>query len=124
LEFNTDKRGTNIHVGDLGTIEGGLGKTFYKKVSGPIPMIMNLGVAGYAQFKVTGDSGSDIPLLLRGLKDRAFALGPEFNMFIPGPRLTLLARYEPEFGARNRLQGQTIVFSIVWVAKSWVKHQP
>jgi hypothetical protein len=45
-------------------------------------------------------------------------------MFIPGPRLTLLARYEPEFGARNRLQGQTIVLSIVWVAKSWVKHQP
>jgi hypothetical protein len=124
LEFNTDKRGTNIHVGDLGTIEGGLGKTFYKKVSGPIPMVMNLGAAGYAQFKVTGDSGSDIPQLLRGLKDRAFALGPEFNMFIPGPRLTLLARYEPEFGARNRLQGQTIVFSIIWVAKSWVKHQP
>ncbi len=61
LEFHTDKTGTNINVGDLGTVEGGLGKTFYKKVSGPIPMIMNVGVAGYAQFKVTGDSGSDIP---------------------------------------------------------------
>jgi len=124
LEFNSDKKGTNIHVGDLGTIEGGLARTFYKKVSGSIPIVMNLGVAGYAQFKVTGDSGSDIPLALRGLKDRVFALGPEFNMFIPGPRLSLLARYEPEFGARNRLQGQTIIFSIVWVAKSLVKHQP
>jgi hypothetical protein len=124
LEFNTDKKDTNIQVGDLGTIEGGLGKTFYKKVSGPIPIVMNLGVAGYAQFKVTGDSGSDIPPPLRGLKDRVFALGPEFNMFIPGPRLSLLVRYEPEFGARNRTQGQTIVFSIVWVAKSLVKHQP
>jgi hypothetical protein len=85
---------------------------------------MNLGLAGYAQFKVTGDSGSDIPLALRGLKDRVFALGPEFNMFIPGPRLLLLARYEFEFGARNRTQGQTIVFSIVRVEKSLVKHQP
>jgi hypothetical protein len=122
LEFNTDKKDTNIHVGDLGTIEGGLARAFYKKVSGPIPIVMNLGVAGYAQFKVTGDSGSDIPPALRGLKDRVFALGPEFNMFIPGPRLSLLARYEPEFGARNRTQGQTIVFSIVWVAKSLVKH--
>jgi hypothetical protein len=122
LEFNTDKKGTNIHVGDLGTVEGGLARTFYKKVSGPIPMVMNLGVAGYSQFKVTGDSGSDIPALLQGLKDRVFALGPEFNMFIPGPRLSLLARYEPEFGARNRTQGQTIVFSIVWVAKSLAKH--
>jgi hypothetical protein len=124
LEFNSDKKDTNIHVGDLGTIEGGLARTFYKKVSGPVPIVMNLGVAGYAQFKVTGDSGSDIPPALRGLKDRVFALGPEFNVFIPGPNLSLLARYEPEFGARNRTQGQTIVFSIVCVAKSLVKHQP
>jgi hypothetical protein len=122
LEFHTDKSGTNINVGDLGTVEGGVGKTFYKKVSGPVPMIMNLGVAGYAQFKVTGDSGSDIPPALRGYKDRVFALGPEFNIYIPKPQLTLLARYEPEFGARNRTQGQTIVFSIVWVAKSLAKH--
>jgi len=122
LEFNSDKRDTNIHVGDLGTIEGGLARTFYKKASGPIPIVMNLGVAGYAQFKITGDSGSDIPPALRGLKDRVFALGPEFNIFIPGPRLSLVARFEPEFGARNRTQGQTIVFSIVWVAKSLVKH--
>jgi len=124
LEFHTDKSGTNINVGDLGTIEGGLGKTFYKKASGPIPMIINLGVAGYAQFKVTGDSGSDIPPALRGFRDRVFALGPEFNMYIPKPRLTFLVRYEPEFGARNRSQGQTIVFSIAWVAKSFVKQQP
>ncbi len=124
FEFHSDKKGTNIHVGDLGTIEGGLSRTFYKKVKGPIPIIMNVGAAGYAQFKITGDSGSDIPTALRGFKDRVFALGPEFNIFIPGPRLTLLARYEPEFGARNRTQGQTIVFSIIWVAKSLIKAQP
>jgi len=56
---------------------------------------MNLGMAGYAQFKITGDSGSDIPPALRGFKDRVFALGPEFNIFIPKPRLTFLIRYEP-----------------------------
>lgn len=44
-----------------------------------------------------------------------------WNIFLPGPRLTLLARYEPEFGARNRTQGHTVVFGIVWVAKSLVK---
>jgi hypothetical protein len=48
LAFHTDKYGTNINVGDLGTIQGGLGRTFYKKVSGPVPMIMNLGVDGNA----------------------------------------------------------------------------
>jgi len=78
-------------------------------------------VAGYAQFKVTGDSGSDIPPLLQDLKDRVFALGPEFNIHVPKPRLTFLVRYEPEFAARNRTQGQTIVFSMAWVAKSLVR---
>ncbi len=122
LEFHTDKSGTNINVGDMATIEGGLGRKFYKKTSGPIPIIMNLGVAGYSQFKVTGDSGSDIPPVLQGYKDRVFALGPEFNAYLPKPRLTLLARYEPEFGARNRSQGQTMLFSVVWVAKSLIPH--
>jgi hypothetical protein len=124
LEFHTDKSGTDINPGDMGTIQGGIGRTFYKKVSGPVPMIINLGAAGYAQFKVTGDSGSDIPPALRGFEDRVFALGPEFNIYIPKPRLTFLVRYEPEFGARVRTQGQTFVLSIVWVAKSFVKQQP
>jgi hypothetical protein len=108
----------------LGTVEGGVGRTFYKKVSGPIPIVMNFGAAYYAQFKITSDSGSDIPPLLQGFKDRVFAVGPEFNIYIPGPRLTLLARYEPEFAARVHTQGETFVFSIIWVAHSWVKNNP
>lgn len=124
LEFHSDKRGTDIQVGDMATIQGGLGKTYYHKVEGPIPMIMNLGVDYYAQFKVTGDSGFDIPPALRGYKDRVFGLGPEFNVFLPKPRLSLLVRYEPEFAARNRSQGQTIVFTVAWVARSLVKLPP
>jgi hypothetical protein len=121
LEFHTDKKGTNINVGDMSTIQGGVGRTFYRKVSGPIPQIFNLGVDYYAQFKVTGDSGSDIPPALQGFKDRVFGLGPEFNVFFPKPRITMLIRYEPEFGARVRTQGQSVVFELVWVAKSLVK---
>jgi hypothetical protein len=124
LAFQTEKSGTNIQPGDVGTVSWGVGRTFYKKVSGPIPMIMNLGAVGYAQFKVTGDSGSDIPPALRGFKDRVFALGPEFNIYIPKPRLTFLVRYEPEFGARVRTQGQTVIVSIAWVAKSFEKPPP
>jgi len=122
LEFHSSKKDEDIKVGDLGTIEGGLSKTFYTKVEGPIPMITNVGLAGYSQFKITGDSGSGIPLILQGYKDRVFALGPEVNTYIPKPRLTFLFRYEPEFGARNRAQGQTILFSVAWVAKSLMKH--
>ena len=124
LEFHTDKKGTNINVGDMATVQGGVGRTFYRKVGGPIPEIFNLGLDYYAQFKVTGDSGSDIPPALQGFKDRVFGLGPEFNVFFPAPRITLLVRYEPEFGARVHTQGQTVVFELVWVAKSLVKLPP
>ena len=121
MEFNSKKEGLDIRVGDMATIEGGLGKKFFTKVQGPVPMITTLGVAGYSQFKVTGDSGSDIPLALRGYKDRVFAVGPEFSTYVPKPRLMFLVRYQPEFGARNRTQGQTILFSVTWTAKSLVK---
>ena len=125
VEVNSDKRHTNIHPGTLGTIEGGLARTFYKKSSGQIPIIMNLGAAGYSQWKFTHDSGSDISPPLRGFRDYVFALGPEFNIFLPAPRLTFLVRYEPEFGAHVRTQGHTIVFSVAWVAKSLIKaHRP
>ena len=124
LEFNTDKSGTNIQPGNTGTVSWGLGRTFYKKVSGPIPLIMNVGAVGYAQFKVTGDSGSDIPPALMGFKDRVFSAGPEFNIYIPKPRLTFLVRYEPEFGARVRTEGQTVVISLAWVAKSFEQPHP
>lgn len=122
MEFHSKKEGLDLRVGDMATIEGGLGKKFFTKVQGPVPMITTIGVAGYSQFKVTGDSGSDIPLLLRGYKDRVFAVGPEFSTYIPKPRLMFLVRYLPEFGARNRSQGQTLVVNVIWTAKSLVKH--
>jgi hypothetical protein len=73
---------------------------------------------------MTEDNGPGVPVILRGLKDRVFALGPEFNVFFPRPRLTFLVRYEPEFAARNRPQGHTVLVSLVWVAKSFVKAPP
>lgn len=121
LEFHTSKKDTDIKVGDIATIQGGLGRTLYRKVGGPIPQIFNVGLDYYTQFKVTGDSGADIPLALQGPKDRVFGIGPEFNVFFPKPRLTVLARYEPEFGARVRTQGQTVLFEVVWTGKSLAK---
>ena len=99
-----DKSGTDVRVGDLGTVEGGLGAAFYKKESGAIPMVMNLGAVGYAQCDVTSDRGSAIADALRGVKDCVFASGPEFSIFLSRPRLTFLARYHPAFAARNRAQ--------------------
>jgi hypothetical protein len=93
-------------------------------VNNPLPLITNVGVVGYGQFKVTDDSGSAVSPLVRGEKDRVFGLGSEVNVFIPQARLTVIARVLPEFGARLRTQGTTISISVAYVAKSFVAHQP
>ena len=47
-ETHTEKKDTNIRVGDVMTIEGGLGRSFLQGAA-------NAGVAYYAQWKLTND---------------------------------------------------------------------
>jgi hypothetical protein len=122
--FAGKKRGVDQTPGQIMTIQGGLGKTYMKKTSFPIPTIMNAGLIGYTQFKTTSDSGSDLPAFLVGQKDRVFALGPEFNILWPKQRIQLTSRYFAEFGARNRTQGQGFVISIAYIAKSLIHRPP
>jgi hypothetical protein len=124
-EWHTKKKDLDLRVGQIATIEGGFGRAFHKSVGSELPLITNVGVVGYAQFKVTEDSGSDLPLLLRDLgKDRVYALGGEVNVFIPQINLTLVGRAIPEFGARLRTQGTTLSFSAVYMVKSLAKPTP
>ena len=99
-ETHTAKRDVDVKVGDIFTLEGGVGKSFSPDFT--------LGLAGYAQWKVTDDSGADIPALLRGHKDRIYALGPEFALLQGG----VVIRYFTEFGGRNTFQGQNLMVSI------------
>lgn len=123
-EVHSEKKDADLEAGDIITIEGGTGRAFYKKVDGtPIPQITNIGVVYYTQFKVTSDRGGG-PIagqLLAGDKDRVFAVGVEANIFLPKPKLLLGARVLPEFGARNRTQGLTVLITVGYQAKSLVR---
>lgn len=123
-EMHTRKPGVDITVGDMVTIEGGVGKTFVKMIPEKGPLVTNIGLAAYTQFKATGDSGTGIKPALRGLKDRVFGIGPEVNVYIPQIKGTLGARYIPEFGARNTTQGQTFVVTFALQLKSWMPAPP
>jgi hypothetical protein len=123
-EFHTKKNDVDIRVGQIMTIEGGFGRTFYKKVNNPLPLITNIGVIAYRQFKVTEDSGADVASIVEGLKDRVYGIGPEFNIFIPQAKLSVIARLVPEFGARVRTQGTTFTLTVVYAAKSLAHHAP
>jgi hypothetical protein len=113
LEFNTDKKGTQQHVGDLLTLEGGVGRSFLKGA-------VKLGGVYYAQWKLTGDTLTGLPALLVTGKNRSTALGPELTVPI-ATKSTLFGfftfRYEWEISARTTTQGNAMVISAVFPFK-------
>jgi hypothetical protein len=122
-EWHSKKRDEDLRVGNIFTIEYAVGRSWYKRVDAPLPLIMTGGLAGYMQFKVTDDTGTAIPASLQSVpRDRVFGLGPEFDMFIPQARLSIVVRVQPEFGARVRTQGVGFTLAVAWVAKTWETH--
>jgi len=108
-EFHQKKRHEDLKVGNNMTLEAGLGKIFVKNQG---KQLVQLGVVGYAQFQLTNDSGSAVPVLTANNKDRVFAVGPEIGVILPTKKFNFLARVLPEFGVRNRTQGVTVVLGI------------
>lgn len=113
-EMHRKKRDIDIKVGDILTLEGGLGKTFLKGG-------LNLGAAYYAQWKVTADSGSDLPRLLQlfgveNAKNRSFALGPEASLVAPKLEGQFNFRVLKEFGNSTATQGYAVVASFTFFA--------
>ncbi|MEZ5292911.1 MAG: transporter [Vicinamibacterales bacterium] len=100
---------TGVKVGQLLTLEGGIGKAFLHGAA-------SAGVAYYAQWKLTADSlgaplpaGADVPGLP---KHRVFGLGPDVTFPI-ATRTRLLSlvnvRYLWETGAQVKTQGRTLM---------------
>src|SRR5262249_27051907 len=56
LELHSKKKDKDLHVGDILTLEGGLGGRFAKGAGA-------YGLAYYAQWKVSDDSGADLPVV-------------------------------------------------------------
>lgn len=118
--FNSKKKNTfdnSIKVGNLLSIEGGLGKTWYKVVKGsPLPMIVNAGMVYYMQFKTTKDK-MQIPKINNSTfdlanKDHGYALGAEANIFLPTIKSSVGIRWLGELGSRNRTQGNSFFITL------------
>ena len=97
-----DKR--DVTYGDDFHFEWGLGKTITRGV--------DVGLAGYCQWQVTKDSGSDVTWD-KSDKDRVFAAGPEIVVTIPPPVLLFVSlRTAWEFEAKDRSEGNTTVLTL------------
>lgn len=110
-EIHTKKRNTDIKVGDILTLEGGLGKSF-------LDGTLIVGVSYYAQFQMTHDDvGPDIEPFLKGrklAKQRVFGVGPEITVPIMTSSTLyglLNARFFWETGARSTLEGTTLTIT-------------
>ena len=123
--LNRIRKDNTIRAGNVLTIEGGLGKTWYVPKKGTeVPMIINGGLVYYIQAKTTGDN-IEIPVIngytFDLAKDHVYALGAEFNILFPKTFTSLSIRWFSEFDAENRFQGNTIFITLAQFLKSLEK---
>jgi len=98
-EFNTEQRDTHVTPGQAYTLEWGLSKTVAQGI--------DLGAVGYFQQQVTANSGAP-----SSSRSSVAAVGPEINLMIPNAKLFVSLRYNYEFMAESRAQGQTFALTL------------
>jgi hypothetical protein len=115
-EIHSKKRDSDVKVGQLLTIEGGLGTT--------VKRALNLGMAYYLQWKLTDDTGLGLPPLVENRlgKNHNYGLGPQANMVLPLTKdlsklMVLDFKYLFETGTNFDTKGDILVFSATF--KVW-----
>ena len=98
-EFNTEQRDAHVTPGDAYTLEWGVSKGVSKTV--------DLGMVGYYQQQVTANSGSPA-----SSRNRVAAVGPEVNVVFPDLMLFVSLRYNYEFMAESRAQGNAVTLTL------------
>ncbi len=117
-EFHQKKKGTEMKVGDLITLSGGLNKDFRIPVQGSkLPMVIGVGAVYYMQFKVTDDTFPETSQPVQPVKDKIFAAGLEGNILFPKSLTAVSVRWNKEFGARSRAEGYTLFVTLSQVIK-------
>lgn len=109
-EMHSEKKDSEVRVGDQLTLEGGVGRAFLKGA-------LNVGGAYYAQWKVTDDTFRlTVPDDLIA-KNRVFGFGPEVTVPVAakGKLIALVTtRYLFEAGARTTTKGSTLVVTAMF----------
>jgi hypothetical protein len=121
-EIHGEKKDTDITVGQILSLEGGVGKSY---LGGGVVV----GAAYYAQWKLTNDDlgpdavlpgGNVLDPELRN-KHRVYGLGPDVTLPVASKtKLFALVnvRYLWEFGARTKTEGQSLVVTATFPVPS------
>ncbi len=98
-EFSTEQRDTHLIPGQTYTLEWGVSKGLCRE--------SNLGVVGYYQQQVDPTEGASW-----SSRSRVAAVGPEVNFMFPKQMFFVSLRYNYEFMAENRAQGNVVTLTL------------
>ena len=104
-DANLRKRGIDITRGDTLNIQGGAGTNLFNRV-------VEAGVAFNSLWQVRADRGADLPVVLRGARDRVYGFGPDVAVMIKAIQSQLRFRYEWDRGVRSRPKGNVLVVGL------------
>ncbi len=119
-ELHSKKRGTDNKAGNILTLEGGVNKSFVKKLSSSA-LLFNVGAIYYMQFKVTNDDIFYNGQMFDQPKDHIYAAGLEANVLWTKTMTNLSFRWLDEFSAKNRFEGNTFFVTLSQVIKGFDK---
>jgi hypothetical protein len=100
-EIHSEKNRTSVRPGRNILFEYGIAKAIGS---------WQVGVSGYAQWQIGDDSGSAVTWD-KGVHDRVHAIGPEVVYVDHTKGLNFSLRYLKEFGAVDRPEGHSVVFT-------------
>ena len=98
-EFSTEQRDADFIPGQTYTLEWGVSKGVCKEA--------DLGVVGYYQQQVNPNEGSSF-----SSRSRVAAVGPEVSFMFPKQMLFISLRYNYEFMAESRAQGNAVTLTL------------
>jgi hypothetical protein len=105
-DINLRKRSVDITRGATLQVQGGVGKT--------LSSFFDAGIAAYALWQMTDDSGSALPPMAQGAREQAYGLGPEIDLLVMPILGRLTVRYVHDLSAASRPVGQ--LFFVTWTA--------
>ncbi len=109
-EFHGKKDGSNITPGQAFTTEWGLGQLI--PLDKQFTKILQVGLIGYDQWQVTGNSGTVASKLVPAYS--VHAIGCQANFLMPQKNVNVFFKFEPEYRALAHTLGRTLVFGATY----------
>lgn len=109
-EINSDKKGFDYTPGQRLSLNWGISQ--YLPLTDDNSVLFEIGPAGYSQWQVTDDTGSDAPS--SGVKDQSHAVGAQLGLTVVPWNAALNFHYFHEFASEDRFQGDVFGLNLAW----------